>query len=80
MTSIAVTEAKGRLSSLLHDAETEDVTLLRHGRPAGVLVSPERYQALVEAFEDAVDAAVVAQFLAHPEPTVPVEEAFAGLD
>lgn len=80
MTTIAVTEAKGRLSGLLHDAETEDVTLLRHGRPAGHIVSPERYQMLVEAFEDAMDAAVVAQFQANPEPTISAEEAFAGLD
>ncbi len=56
------------------------MTLLRHGRSAGYIVSPERYQRLVQAFEDAMDAAVVAQFQANPKPTIAAEEAFAGLD
>lgn len=56
------------------------MTLLRHGRPAGFIVSPERYQRLIEVFEDAMDAAVVAQFQANPEPTISVERAFADLD
>ncbi len=37
--NVPVTEAKARLNTLLRDAESDDVILMRHGRPAGVLVS-----------------------------------------
>lgn len=40
MTTIAVTEAKGPLSGLLHDAEVEDVTLLAMGGPPGSSSAP----------------------------------------
>lgn len=52
---IPVSEAKGRLSELVRVAEDHDVTLVRHGRPAAVLVSPARLDALIERLEDAED-------------------------
>lgn len=66
-TSVAVTEAKAKLNTLLRDAQSDDVILMRHGRPAGVLVSYERYEDLIEGWEDAIDARAVAEFRAHPE-------------
>jgi len=36
-------------------AHTEAVFLERYGRPAAVLVGPERYEELIEALEDAED-------------------------
>lgn len=38
MTKVPVNEAKTQLSSLLKTAETEEVLITRHGRPAGVLI------------------------------------------
>jgi prevent-host-death family protein len=66
--NVPVTEAKARLNTLLREAESDDVILMRHGRPAGVLVSYERYEDLMAGWEDAIDARAVAEFRSSPEP------------
>ena len=38
MKKIALSEAKDRLSKYLRDAEKEEIVILRHGKPAGVLI------------------------------------------
>ena len=38
MRKIALSEAKDQLSKYLHDAEKEEIVILRHGKPAGVLI------------------------------------------
>jgi prevent-host-death family protein len=38
MKQIALSEAKDQLSKYLHDAEKQDIVILRHGKPAGVLI------------------------------------------
>jgi len=38
MISVKLSEVKDRLSEYLHLAETEQVIITRHGKPAGVLV------------------------------------------
>lgn len=35
---VPVSEAKDDLSRLLHEAETEEIVITRHGKPAGVLI------------------------------------------
>jgi prevent-host-death family protein len=38
MKKVALSEAKDQLSRYLHDAEKEEVVIMRHGKPAGVLI------------------------------------------
>ena len=38
MIRVKLSEVKDRLSEYLHIAETEEVVITRHGKPAGVLV------------------------------------------
>lgn len=38
MIKVPVNEAKDRLTSLLKEAEEEEVLITRHGRPAGILI------------------------------------------
>jgi prevent-host-death family protein len=38
MKKVALSEMKDGLSRYLHDAETEEIVITRHGRPAGVLI------------------------------------------
>jgi prevent-host-death family protein len=38
MKKIALSEAKDQLSKYLHDAEKEEVVIMRHGKPAGILI------------------------------------------
>ena len=45
-----IVDAKSQLSNLLNKAETEGPQFItRHGRPAGVVLSPEEYQRLTKA-------------------------------
>lgn len=52
---IPISEAKGRLAEVVREAQDEDVVLLRHGRPAAVVIGVERLEALIEELEDARD-------------------------
>lgn len=52
---VPVSEAKARLSALVHTAEDQDVLLMRHGRPAAVILSTDRYQALLDQLDDLED-------------------------
>ena len=68
MAKMAVSEARERLSEAVETAHTEAVFLERYGRPAAVLVSPERYEVLIEALEDAEDARAFDAAMAEISP------------
>ena len=53
--------------------------LERYGRPAGVLVSPERYEQLMTALEDAEDIAVFDAAMTEEGPSIPWEQVKADL-
>jgi antitoxin StbD len=53
---VPISEAKGRLSELVRDADDHEVLLMRHSRVAAVLISPARYEALLDELEDTRDA------------------------
>lgn len=71
---IPISEAKGRLSELIRQAQDEDVQLLRDGRPAAVIVSIDRWEQLHEELEDLEDRLAYAQHKLDPH-TVPWEQA-----
>ena len=52
---VPVSEARERLTELLTDAQSNDVILLKHGRPIGVLLSVDRYESIVEKAEELDD-------------------------
>lgn len=71
MTTISLSEAKARLASLLRQVEEvgEPAVITRSGHPAGVLVSLEEYEGLLETLE----------ILADEELRKAVEEGLADL-
>ena len=52
---IPISEAKPRLVEIVRDSDDDDVWLLRHARPAAVVVSARRWDALHEEIEDLRD-------------------------
>jgi antitoxin StbD len=52
---VAVGEARARLSQLARDVGDQHIVLMNNCRPAAILVSPQRYSALVEEIEDLRD-------------------------
>lgn len=79
MATMTVSAARENLSDAVETARTEVVFLERYGRPAAVLISPERYEQLMAALEDAEDAAAFDAAMAEEGPNVPWEQVKADL-
>ncbi len=79
MTKMSVSEAREKLSDAVEAARTEPVFLERYGQPAAVLVSPERYEQMMEALEDAEDVAAFDAAMAEDGPNIPWEQVKADL-
>ena len=62
MTTVPLSEAKTHLARLLAEVEKlgEGVTITRSGRPAGVLLSIEEYEGLIETLDILADAKLMA--------------------
>ena len=63
----------------METARTETVFLQRRGRLAGVLVSPERYEQLIGALEDAEDVAAFDAAMAEEGPNIPWDQVKSDL-
>ncbi len=74
MATMAVSEAREKLSEAVETARTEAVFLERYGRPAAVIVSTERYAELVEALEEVEDIAAFDDAIAEEGESIPWEQ------
>ncbi len=79
MARIPVSEARGNLSEVVETSQTEVVFLERYGRPAAVLISPERYDELLEAFEESQDVAAFDESMADENPNIPWDQVKSDL-
>jgi antitoxin StbD len=52
---VAISKARARLSELVRRSKDEDVVLMNHSTPAAVIVSADRYEALLDELEDLKD-------------------------
>ncbi len=74
MAIMSISEAREHLPAAMETAQTEAVIVQRHGRPAGVLVSPERYEQLMSALEDAEDIAAFDAAMEEEGSNIPWEQ------
>ncbi|MGH3425481.1 MAG: type II toxin-antitoxin system Phd/YefM family antitoxin [Nocardioidaceae bacterium] len=79
MTTMSISAAREHLPDAVETAQHEAVFLERYGRPAGVLLSPERYEQLMAALEDAEDVTAFDAAMAEEGPNIPWEEVKADL-
>ncbi len=79
MATMNISDARNHLPDAMETARTEAVFVQRRGRLAGVLVSPERYEQLMAALEDAEDVAAFDAAMAEEGPNIPWEEVKADL-
>ena len=79
MVTMNVSAARNNLPEAIDKARTEAVILERYGRPAGVLVSPERYEQLMEAEEDADDVIAFDAAMNEEGPHIPWAQVKADL-
>lgn len=71
MATMNISSARENLPGVVELARTEAVFLERYGRPAAVLVSPEQYEKLVAALEDAGDVAAFDAAMDEEGPNIP---------
>lgn len=74
MATMKMSDARDNLPDAIELARSEAVVLERYGRPAAVLVSPERYEQLMNALDDADDIAAFDEALAEEGPSIPWDE------
>jgi prevent-host-death family protein len=83
MITVTVSEAREKMADLLGRVQfgQEDVTILKHGKPVAVMISPEA-MAHYEALEDAELSKMAQDILDDPNydpnDVVPAEEVFAA--
>ena len=79
MATMSISEAREHLSDAVETARFEAVFLERYGRPAAVLVSRERYEELLEAFEEVEDVAAFDAAMAEEGANIPWEQVKSDL-
>ena len=79
MPTLNVSDLRAKLHEAVEAARSEAVFLQRHGRPAAVLVSPERYEELLAAFEEAEDIAAFDAAMSQEGSNIPWEQGKAEL-
>ena len=79
MASMNVSAARERLPEAVELARTEAVFLERYGRRTAVLVSPERYDELMEALEEVEDIAAFDAAMSEAGPNIPWDQVKADL-
>ncbi|HEX2704382.1 MAG TPA: type II toxin-antitoxin system Phd/YefM family antitoxin [Candidatus Lustribacter sp.] len=73
MATMNISAARENLAAAVELSRTEAVFLERYGRRAAVLVSPERYDELMAALEDAQDVAAFDEAMEEEGPNIPWE-------
>ena len=79
MSTISVTDARGRLPELIKRARGEAVFVERRGKLEAVLVSPEQYARMMDALEDAEDVAAFDDAMADEGKNIPWAQVKADL-
>ena len=79
MAEISITDARASLPEVIERAQTEAVFVTRHGKPQAVLVSPERYDALMDALEEQEDVIAFDAALAEAGESISWDQARADL-
>jgi prevent-host-death family protein len=71
---MSVTEARENFSEAIATSAVEAVFIQKHGENAAVLISPERYEELMDALEEIEDMTSYDSAMADPSPNIPWEE------
>ncbi len=71
MSNVSVADARKNFSAVIARAEGEAVFIERRSQVAAVIISPERYEQMMEALEDAEDVVAFDEAIAEEGPNVP---------
>ncbi len=79
MVKMSVSKARERLSEVVEMSQSEPVELQHYGQRAAVLVSPQQFDEMLEAFEESQDVAAFDASLAEEGANLPWEQVKSDL-
>lgn len=79
MSTVSVTSARSRLPELIDRSREEAVFLERRGKLEAVLISPQQYERMMDALEDAEDVAAFDAAMVEEGPNIPWAQVKADL-
>jgi len=79
MSVVSVADARNHLSDVIARSKGEAVFIERRGQRAAVIVSPKQYERMLEALEDAEDAASFDEAMAEEGTNIPWAQVKADL-
>ncbi|HEY5857154.1 MAG TPA: type II toxin-antitoxin system Phd/YefM family antitoxin [Aldersonia sp.] len=79
MATVNISAARENLQSVVDTARGEAVFLERYGKPVAVLISPERYEAMLDALEEVEDVAAFDAAMAEEGENIPWDQVKADL-
>ena len=79
MASFSISEARGSLAEAVEISQTEAVFLERHGKRAAVMVSPERFERMMDALDEIEDELSFDAAMAEEGENIPWDEVKADL-
>lgn len=79
MSILSVADARKNFSDVIDRAQREAVFIARRGQRAAVVVSPEQYDRMLEALEDAEDVAAFDEAIAEEGSNIPWAQVKADL-
>jgi prevent-host-death family protein len=71
MSNVSVADARNNFSDVIARAKGEAVFIERRGQRAAVVISPERYERMMDALEESEDVAAFDEAMAEEGPNVP---------
>jgi antitoxin Phd len=79
MVTISVSAAREQLAEIVERAGREAVVIERYGHAAAVVISPARYEELMDALEEVEDVTAFDEAMAEEGPNIPWEQVKADL-
>lgn len=79
MSTVSVADARNHLSDVIARSNSEAVFIERRGQRAAVVVSPEQYERMLDALEDAEDIVAFDEAMAEEGPNIPWAQVKADL-
>ena len=79
MSIVSVADARKHFSEVIDRSKTEAVFIERRGHRAAVVVSPERYEQMLDALEEAEELAEFDEAMAEEGPNIPWAQVKADL-
>ncbi|MFM8527564.1 MAG: type II toxin-antitoxin system Phd/YefM family antitoxin [bacterium] len=79
MARISISEAREKFAELVSLSRREPVVLQKRGEDTAVMVSPERYEEMLQAEEEVADIAAFDEAMAEEGENISLEQAKADL-